>query len=47
MCKLRSRGGTFACEADSSALVAEIDEAKDSTIDYAEIRADPLPEIRH
>ena len=30
-----------------SALVAEIDEEKDSTIDYAGIRADPISEIRH
>ena len=31
----------------ASALVAEIDEEKDSTIDYAGIRADPISEIRH
>jgi U6 snRNA-associated Sm-like protein LSm8 len=31
----------------SSALVAEIDEEKDSTIDYTTIRAEPIAEIRH
>lgn len=30
-----------------SAIVAEIDEEKDSTIDYAEIKAEPISEIRH
>ena len=29
-----------------SAIVAEIDAEKDSTIDYTEIRAEPISEIR-
>jgi hypothetical protein len=28
------------------AMVAEVDEEKDSTIDYTEIKAEPLHEIR-
>ena len=30
-----------------SALVGEVDDEKDSTIDYTEIRAEPISEIRH
>jgi hypothetical protein len=30
-----------------SALVGEVDDEKDSAIDYTEIRAEPISEIRH
>lgn len=30
-----------------SAVVAELDEEKDSTINYNDIRAEPLPELRY
>ncbi|WVR03939.1 hypothetical protein IAU60_000938 [Kwoniella sp. DSM 27419] len=39
--------GLYMIKGDNVALVAELDEEKDSTIDYTEIRAEPLPEIRH
>ena len=34
-------------ELTCSALIGEVDEDKDGQIDYTEIKADPLGEIRH
>ena len=31
---------------ESRAMVAEVDEEKDATIDYTEVKAEPLAEIR-
>ncbi|OCF34668.1 U6 snRNA-associated Sm-like protein LSm8 [Kwoniella heveanensis CBS 569] len=39
--------GLYMIKGDNVALVAELDEEKDSTIDYTEIRAEPLGEIHH
>nr|ODN85202.1 U6 snRNA-associated Sm-like protein LSm8 [Cryptococcus depauperatus CBS 7841]ODO02494.1 U6 snRNA-associated Sm-like protein LSm8 [Cryptococcus depauperatus CBS 7855] len=39
--------GLYVIKGDNVALVAEIDEEKDSTINYSEILAEPLPEIRY
>ncbi|KAK1927408.1 u6 snRNA-associated sm-like protein lsm8 [Papiliotrema laurentii] len=39
--------GLYMIKGDNVALVAEIDEEKDSTIDYTTIRAEPIAEIRH
>ncbi|WRT65542.1 uncharacterized protein IL334_002487 [Kwoniella shivajii] len=39
--------GLYMIKGDNVALVAELDEEKDSTIDYSEIKAEPLGEIHH
>ncbi|OCF58077.1 U6 snRNA-associated Sm-like protein LSm8 [Kwoniella mangroviensis CBS 10435] len=39
--------GLYMIKGDNVALVAELDEEKDSTIDYTEIKAEPLGEIHH
>ncbi|ORX36289.1 putative u6 snRNA-associated sm-like protein lsm8 [Kockovaella imperatae] len=39
--------GLYMIKGDNVALVAEVDNEKDSTINYEELRAEPLPEIRH
>ncbi|WVQ74500.1 hypothetical protein IAR50_004101 [Cryptococcus sp. DSM 104548] len=39
--------GLYVIKGDNVALVAEVDEEKDSTINYTEIRAEPLGEIRY
>ncbi|GFZ42291.1 hypothetical protein JCM24511_00005 [Saitozyma sp. JCM 24511] len=39
--------GLYMIKGDNVALVGEVDDKKDSTIDYTEIRADPISEIRH
>jgi hypothetical protein len=45
---LSSRHDAIWSVADTpSALVGEVDDEKDSTIDYTEIRAEPISEIRH
>lgn len=38
--------GRFFLLIEIRAMVAEMDEEKDATIDYSEIKADPLPEVR-
>ncbi|ORY23433.1 u6 snRNA-associated sm-like protein lsm8 [Naematelia encephala] len=39
--------GLYMIKGDNVAIVAEVDEAKDATINYSEIRAEPLAEIHH
>ncbi|ODN97359.1 U6 snRNA-associated Sm-like protein LSm8 [Cryptococcus wingfieldii CBS 7118] len=39
--------GLYVIKGDNVALVAEVDEEKDSIINYTEIRAEPLGEIRY
>ncbi|WWD16623.1 hypothetical protein CI109_101052 [Kwoniella shandongensis] len=39
--------GLYMIKGDNVAVVSELDEEKDTTIDYTEIRAEPLSEIHH
>ncbi|KAL1409558.1 U4/U6-U5 snRNP complex subunit LSM8 [Vanrija albida] len=39
--------GLYMIKGDNVALVAEVDEDKDATIDYSEIQAEPLAEVRY
>ncbi|KAL7419649.1 U4/U6-U5 snRNP complex subunit LSM8 [Cryptotrichosporon argae] len=39
--------GLYMIKGDNVAVIAEIDEDKDATLDYGEIRAEPLGEVRY
>ncbi|AFR92688.1 U6 snRNA-associated Sm-like protein LSm8 [Cryptococcus neoformans] len=39
--------GLYVIKGDNVAVVAELDEEKDSTINYNDIRAEPLAELRY
>ncbi|EJT46997.1 u6 snRNA-associated sm-like protein lsm8 [Trichosporon asahii var. asahii CBS 2479] len=39
--------GLYMIKGDNVALIAEVDEDKDGSLDYSEIMADPLPEIKY
>ncbi|EKD03763.1 u6 snRNA-associated sm-like protein lsm8 [Trichosporon asahii var. asahii CBS 8904] len=43
----RSMRYRYNADAHLSALIAEVDEDKDGSLDYSEIMADPLPEIKY
>ncbi|WVQ78748.1 hypothetical protein IAT38_000835 [Cryptococcus sp. DSM 104549] len=38
--------GLYVIKGDNVVLVGDVDEERDSTIDYTEVVAEPLPEIR-